>query len=81
VAPLSSWKEGLTNWTPSLINGCIHLEKKLQKVAADPLQTRITDYWKISDIENFQRLVNENRLLLQQFSTVENSESVSGNLY
>ena len=59
-------------------------KRLLEKVAADPLQTRITDYWNISAIDNVQRLVSENRrlsLLLQQFSTVENSELVPENSF
>ena len=59
-------------------------KRLLEKVAADPLQTRITDYWNLSDIDNVQRLVSENRrlsMLLQQFSTVENSELVPENSF
>ena len=59
-------------------------KRLLEKAAADPLQTRITNYWNISDIDNVQRLVSENgrlSLLLQQFSTVENSELVPENSF
>ena len=69
MAPLSKWKEGLNRNLAFLSGPAWSSRKKrsLEMAASDPLQSRITDYWKI--LSNIEKLARENEklsLLLQQ---------------